>query len=292
MSKASQFKMLSVLGVAALVVGCAEVPSAKWEQSTPFCVAAGALAGGAVAQAADNQGAAGALVGAGVAYLICHKEPVCEANEIKTGKGCELDSDQDGIVNRADQCPGTPARAPVDGRGCQLDSDADGVVNVLDQCPETPAGVEVDPAGCPADEDLDGVANANDICPATPVGVSVDLSGCPAVDKLSLEGVNFEYKSSRLTSEAKAILDNVAEVLSASSSKFTVEGHTDSVGSASYNKNLSQARADSVMAYLASKGISTERMNAIGYGESSPVATNDTEAGRAVNRRVALVPVI
>ena len=165
-------------------------------------------------------------------------------------------------------------------------------MNVLDQCPETPAGVEVDPAGCPADEDLDGVANANDICPATPVGVSVDLSGCPAVDKLSLEGVNFEYKSSRLTSEAKAILDNVAEVLSASSSKFTVEGHTDSVGSASYNKNLSQARADSVMAYLASKGISTERMNAIGYGESSPVATNDTEAGRAVNRRVALVPVI
>jgi len=292
MSKASQLKMLSVLGVAALVVGCAEVPSAKWEQSTPLCVAVGALAGGAVAQAADDKGAAGALVGAGIAYLVCHKEPVCEIDEINTGNGCELDSDHDAIVDRLDQCPDTPKRALVDEQGCQLDSDADGVVNMKDQCPDTPAGMEVNSIGCPVDDDLDGVVNMKDICPATPTGVTVNTSGCPAVEALSLEGVKFEYKSSRLTSDAEGILDGVVVVLRNSSSKFVIEGHTDSVASVSYNKKLSQSRADSVKSYLESKGILSNRMEAVGYGESRPVASNDSEVGRAANRRVALVPVI
>lgn len=136
------------------------------------------------------------------------------------------------------------------------------------------------------DADGDGVVNNLDQCPATPLGTIVDEVGCPVVEEISLDGVNFEYKSSNLTMEAKGILDSVVEVLNNSEVNFTIEGHTDSVASESYNQKLSQSRAESVRAYLMSKGISADRMTAQGFGESNPIASNDTEDGRADNRRV------
>ena len=93
--------------------------------------------------------------------------------------GCPLDSDKDGVYDYLDKCPGTPAGVNVDGVGCPLDSDKDGVYDYLDKCPGTPTGVEVDQVGCPLDSDKDGVYDYLDKCLGTPTGVKVDKVGCP-----------------------------------------------------------------------------------------------------------------
>jgi outer membrane protein OmpA-like peptidoglycan-associated protein len=103
-------------------------------------------------------------------------------------KGCPipLDDDKDGVVNERDQCPNTPAGETVDAVGCsssQKDDDRDGVSNALDKCANTPAGTPVDATGCPQDDDKDGVPNAADKCPDTPAGAAVDASGCSDTQK-------------------------------------------------------------------------------------------------------------
>lgn len=95
-------------------------------------------------------------------------------------RGCPSDSDQDGVLDGLDKCPGTPAGARIDSTGCPLDADRDGVADGLDQCPDTPAGATVNNVGCPADADRDGVLDGLDQCPDTPVGASVDAKGCPS----------------------------------------------------------------------------------------------------------------
>lgn len=96
-----------------------------------------------------------------------------------TGSGRFRDADADGVADRADTCPNTPARATVDTRGCPNDSDHDGVYNGLDSCPNTPANAQTDGAGCPLDADKDGAYDGLDQCPATPAGARVDGRGCP-----------------------------------------------------------------------------------------------------------------
>lgn len=99
--------------------------------------------------------------------------------------------------------------------------------------------------------------------------------------------VNFGFDSSELTSAAKANLDKLAQVLvNNPDTNINIYGHTDNKGADSYNQTLSEKRANSVKNYLISKGISTARMFAMGVGEKEPVASNDTDAGRAENRRV------
>jgi outer membrane protein OmpA-like peptidoglycan-associated protein len=93
--------------------------------------------------------------------------------------GCPRDSDSDGVFDGIDRCLGTPAGAVVDPKGCPIDSDNDGVPNGIDRCPDTPAGADVDASGCPIDTDSDGVPDGIDRCPDTPAGVRVDASGCP-----------------------------------------------------------------------------------------------------------------
>src|SRR6266550_4318418 len=89
------------------------------------------------------------------------------------------DADQDGIADKKDACPGTPAGAVVDAVGCPSDSDRDKVYNGLDACPNTIEGAEVDARGCPKDADADGVPDGPDQCPNTPAGATVDATGCP-----------------------------------------------------------------------------------------------------------------
>ena len=88
------------------------------------------------------------------------------------------DSDQDGIADRVDMCPGTTFGAIVNNRGCPVDMDQDGVLNIVDDCPNTPYGIEVDFLGCPIDTDKDGVPDYQDQCSATPAGKAVDEKGC------------------------------------------------------------------------------------------------------------------
>lgn len=99
--------------------------------------------------------------------------------------------------------------------------------------------------------------------------------------------VNFGFDSSNLTSSAKTNLDKLAQVLvNNPDTNINIYGYTDSKGSDSYNLSLSERRANAVKSYLVSKGISSSRIFAMGRGENDPVASNDTEAGRAENRRV------
>lgn len=112
----------------------------------------------------------------------------------------------------------------------------------------------------------------------------------PVTETVVLKGVNFCFDCDTLSGEAKAILDGdaMAIVKHHPNATFEVAGHTDAVGSDSYNLNLSQRRADNVRSYLVQQGVDGDRMTARGYGESQPVADNSTEAGRAQNRRVEL----
>ena len=93
--------------------------------------------------------------------------------------GPKRDSDKDGVSDKNDRCPNTPAHATVDRNGCPGDDDGDGVLNGIDICPATPKGATVDQTGCPHDADGDGVFDGIDICPNTPTGATVDANGCP-----------------------------------------------------------------------------------------------------------------
>lgn len=104
---------------------------------------------------------------------------------------------------------------------------------------------------------------------------------------LSENMVNFDFDSSNLTPTAKSNLDKLAQVLvNNPDTNINVYGHTDNVGKVDYNQKLSERRANAVKAYLTTKGIDASRMNAMGMGASSPIASNDTASGRAQNRRV------
>ena len=208
-----------------------------------------------------------------------------------------VDSDGDGVYDDVDRCPGMPRGARVDSHGCPKDSDGDGVYDGIDQCPDTPHGAVVDARGCPLDSDGDGVYDGLDKCPGTPRGTKVDANGCPerkalfepGKKTLVLEGVNFALDSARLTEGSYAILDRVAASLKEwPEVRVEVGGHTDDTGTEAYNQNLSERRAQAVRDYLVRKGIEPSRLTAKGYGESRPVTTNATAAGRAKNRRVEL----
>ncbi|MBF0273334.1 MAG: OmpA family protein [Magnetococcales bacterium] len=197
------------------------------------------------------------------------------------------DADSDGVKDTLDQCPATPKGIPVDPKGCPLDSDGDGVTDDLDRCPKTPHGVQVDEKGCPLDADGDGVSDELDQCPDTPKGAKVNDVGCWVLENLLFQSSRHELDPAshpELDAVARVLVDNPAV-------RIEIQGHTDHVGSPGYNEALSKKRARSVLEYLVEHGIPADRMTAIGLGMSKPVASNDSEAGRAKNRRVVLQPV-
>ncbi len=129
--------------------------------------------------------------------------------------------------------------------------------------------------------------SAMDRCPGTGAGIVVDTEGCAIQQTFALEGVKFEFNSAKLTANAKIVLQDVIDTLSGQPSmQAQVAGHTDSKGLAAYNERLSEERAMSVKQFLVDNGIAADRLTVVGYGESKPIATNDTEEGREANRRV------
>ena len=218
-------------------------------------------------------------------------------------KGCPMDSDGDGVFDGLDQCPGTPKGAKVDDKGCPIDSDGDGVYDGLDQCPDTPKGAKVDDKGCPIDSDGDGIYDGLDQCPDTPKGLKVDSHGCPieVIERetelldtglIRLNNVNFETAKANILPEAFPTLDAVGAVLIKwPQLKIEIGGHTDSRGRAPSNLKLSEARADSVRAYVMAKypQLDPAQFTVKGYGQTKPVASNKDDLGRAKNRRVEFV---
>lgn len=168
-----------------------------------------------------------------------------------------------------------------------------GAVACADRSPPAPepvaeAAPAPEPAPAPVDSDGDGVTDDLDQCPDTPAGEKVDSRGCPEV-LVTLRGVNFDFNKATIKSDSASILDEaVATLNKASNVNVDVVGHTDSVGSESYNQKLSERRAEAVMGYLVDHGIAASRLSSSGRGESEPVATNDTKDGRYQNRRVEL----
>ncbi|WP_111497027.1 OmpA family protein [Marinobacter bohaiensis] len=202
-----------------------------------------------------------------------------------------VDTDNDGVTDDRDQCPGTPSGVGVDANGCEPDGDNDGVPNRLDECPNTPAGASVNSRGCELDSDNDGVVDSRDQCPNTTAGADVDETGCQGVmeevETFTLE-VMFPTNSATIDDRYDDQLRRVADFLEEHPDTVVeVGGHTDNTGAASYNQTLSQRRAEAVADRLVETlGVDADRVSARGYGEAEPIADNSTAQGRRENRRV------
>lgn len=139
-------------------------------------------------------------------------------------------------------------------------------------------------AAAPRDADRDGVADNRDNCPRTPRGAEVDKRGCWV-----LIGLNFALDSSAIDSQGNRELDDVARILRENPDvRIRIDGHTDSLGEASYNQALSERRARALQTHLESVGIDPSRMDSRGHGETDPIADNSTRQGQAINRRAQL----
>jgi OOP family OmpA-OmpF porin len=217
------------------------------------------------------------------------------------GRGCPLDSDGDGIPDHMDMCADTPDGARVNSQGCPVDSDGDGVFDGLDRCPNTPSGAQVDGSGCPVDSDGDGVFNGLDRCPGTPSGTEVDGVGCPLPEPepepepevFNFSGdVSFDFDSAVLTDAGRTRLREIGDLLVTHEELVVVvAGHTDSRGNDDYNMRLSRARAEAVRDFLVRiyPALTADQFVVEAFGETRPVANNDTEEGRAQNRRVEII---
>ncbi len=222
--------------------------------------------------------------------------------------GCpDLDNDGDGIPDAKDKCPNQPElrNGFEDEDGCpETDSDGDGIFDAKDQCPNEAEDRDnfQDDDGCPdLDNDRDGIPDAQDKCPNQPEDRDgcQDDDGCPEEGRVCVtehkvvitDKIYFATGKAKILPKSYSLLDEIAKVLIAHPEilKVEIQGHTDSRGSARYNKRLSQRRARAVRKYLIRKGVDRHRLVARGYGEERPIAPNDTEEGRAKNRRVEFV---
>lgn len=192
---------------------------------------------------------------------------------------------KDLVLSVGIQLPMKPAAAPppapvaVVAPAAPPDADGDGVADDMDRCPGTQPGIKVDQFGCPLPAP----------CKTPEAGERVSLGGCGTGEVIVLRGVTFATDSAELDPNARAILDNVGDELKAYPEiTLEISGHTDSVGSEEYNRALSDRRAASVVSYLSETGVDSARLVSVGRGEAQPVADNETEEGRQLNRRTEL----
>ncbi|MFN8291718.1 MAG: OmpA family protein [Chitinophagaceae bacterium] len=208
-------------------------------------------------------------------------------------QGCPIpDTDKDGINDEEDKCPTVPGLARY--QGCPIpDTDKDGINDEEDKCPTVPGVARYQ--GCPIpDTDGDGVNDEEDKCP-TLAGPASNF-GCPIIPEeivkrveIAAKNILFVTGSAKLQSKSFKGLNDVAKIMQENPDmKLAIDGHTDNVGKDDYNQKLSDSRAASVMNYIVSKGVDPARITAQGHGETMPIATNATAAGRQQNRRVEM----
>ncbi len=216
------------------------------------------------------------------------------------------DSDGDGLPDGLEVETGTnPVENDTDGDGLRDGREDENLNGVLDDGETDPRQVDTDGGGMPDgdevrmagqdpryreddDRDSDGVNNSIDECPDTPNGQEVDGVGCQALqERMTFEGINFATGSATIESSSEPVLQQALQVLQRNSSvRVEVGGHTDDRGSARNNQRLSQRRAEAVRRWLIENGIDAARLEARGYGPDQPIESNETEEGRAHNRRI------
>jgi len=220
-----------------------------------------------------------------------------------------LDTDNDGIIDIRDNCIFKPE--DIDGfedeDGCpEADNDQDGIADAYDNCPNI-KGTQSD--GCPSatetnevseniDLDNDGIPNALDKCPdeAETFNNYNDFDGCPDEIPEVLKNligiqtaIQFETNTADLKPEAIPELEEITNLLlEYPTTQIIVEGHTDKKGTAQYNLLLSNQRAEAVRNWIIAQGVGKSRILTKGYGFRQPIASNETEDGRAQNRRVEI----
>ena len=207
--------------------------------------------------------------------------------------GCPIpDRDKDGINDEEDACPDVPGLARY--KGCPIpDRDKDGINDEEDKCPDVFGVARYQ--GCPVpDTDGDGVNDEEDKCPK--LFCTKANQGCPDIkpeikEKVDYGARNTYFATAKYTLLSRSFkgLDEIVKVLKENPDMYLdIEGHTDNVGKDDYNQTLSDNRANSVKQYFISKGIDEKRLSAKGFGETTPVADNNTAAGRQKNRRVEM----
>lgn len=152
------------------------------------------------------------------------------------------------------------------------DEDGDGVPDFFDKCPGTPAGTKVDGSGCPL--------------PAAPPAKIIITEEDRKVVRDAIKNLEFDFGKATIRAHSYPTLERVANLLVNKNFSLKLAGHTDNVGSDEANMRLSKDRAESVKSFLVSKGANPSRIEATGYGETQPIASNKTAKGRQMNRRV------
>lgn len=209
---------------------------------------------------------------------------------VPENNGCPADADQDGVYDKNDKCPNLVG--VKNNNGCPADADRDGIYDTDDKCPNL-RGVAAN-NGCPPDSDGDGIYDKDDRCP-NKAGNAAN-KGCPEVkietaDKAilddALKSVQFAPNKAVLLNSSKGILNKIATVLKKYPDyKVAIHGHTDAIGGDQDNLILSKERAKACLDYLVSQGINAGKMTSDGFGETKPIADNNTKNGRRQNRRV------
>lgn len=194
----------------------------------------------------------------------------------------------DALRQEVEALKGRVSTVETDLDALKEDADGDGVSDFFDKEPGTAAGARVDGAGRTMDVDGDGVPDHEDECPTIPG--EPDNNGCPVEEAAapSENTIQFDFDSDVIRPESYGVLDQLAEELQAAGSPATLEGHASAEGSEPYNQGLSERRAASVKKYLVDKGVSSGTVETVGFGETQPIASNDTEEGRSRNRRVEI----
>lgn len=210
-----------------------------------------------------------------------------------------VDRDGDGVPDNVDACPDAPEDFDgfADTDGCpDPDNDGDGILDVNDDCPNQSEDVDgfQDSDGCPdPDNDGDGILDSNDRCPdaAEVFNNFEDTDGCPdtAPDLIpTLAYINFKFGTAEISgADPIPVLEEVARIMNERPNmRVKISGHTDSIGSDTANEQLSLRRATTVRDYLVRKGVDASRFEIEGRGETEPIDSNDTDLGRARNRRI------